>query len=356
MEEVRVEPNSTFTDFQKHMGMYYDTATNIIDVNHDIRVIDSSTSNVLFILRKKCIPSELIETTVKSYLPIVKKTTSSSRGLAAGGSDNTVSPSGTRSRIKSKLVHSMIAGYIDSPNNKYPCRLTQFSNKFYDTYQNGMPFIKHVDSVFKKTLPIKYANQREYADKTQYSIFDTCFTTVTVNYNFQTALHVDKGDCIDGFGVLVVSSKNTEGGYILFPRFDIGVRVEEGDILFMNVHEYHCNSNITYLDHNAYRVSFVFYLRTRLLNCRQNDILNELGIEEGKHWNTSILVSDILKKIGVDEKKKESEVSPKEWVVSNNRFTFLYKNRQYKLHDKTNKKHIINLYNIWNYLKVTANL
>lgn len=349
VEIISVEPCADFKDFQQNLGRHYHSASRFFDKQSDIHVIDSSTSQTIFILRKNIIPAEMLKTTVHDYLPIIKKMTSTSRGLAAGIVHNKK----TESRSKSNAVHSTIVGYIDSPNNKYPCRLTQFSNKHFSVYHNSMDFIHLVDDTFKNTLPIKYKNQRAYADNTKYSIKDTAFTTITVNYNFQTALHIDKGDYADGFGVIVVSSNNIEGGYLLFPRFDIGVVMSEGDILFMNVHEYHCNSTIGYLSDDAYRMSYVFYLRTRLLDCSQNEILNELGIDEGKHWDTSILISKILEKINVSPTK---ELSPKTWTVETDLYIFLCKNRQYKLYDKIAKTHTINLHNIWNYLKVTANL
>lgn len=345
MDEINVTPVCSFKDFQTNIGSYYHNTSRIVDTEMDIHIIDSSTSMTLCILRKNTLPFKMIDTTVDEYLPIAKKVTSSNRGSASGN----VQPITTKGkRSKSNPVHSMIAGYIDSPNNKYPCRLTQFSSKYYEVYCKSLPFIKHVDKVFEDTLPVKYANQREYANKTKYVIDNTVFTTVTVNYNFQTALHVDKGDCIDGFGVLVVSSKNIEGGYLLFPRFDIGVFVRNTDILFLNVHEYHCNSKITYLNTDAYRLSFVFYLRTRLLDCQQNNMFKELGIEDGKYWDTNILVLDILKKIG--DSTFQPSATLHTWSVSTTEYTFLHKNRQYKLYDKTRMKHIINLQKIWNYL------
>lgn len=350
MLTIYVEPSTNFKDFQKNLGKYYHTASRIFNPSNEIHIIDSTTSKTIFILRKKIVPTEIIQTIVQSYVPIIKKMTSTSRGFAAGGH---VNHKNEGKRSKSDAVHSTIVGYIDSPNNKYPCRLTQFSSKHFDTYHNSMEFIHIIDDAFKNTLPTQYKNQRTLADNTKYCIKDTAFSTLTVNYNFQTALHVDKGDCIDGFGVMVVSSNNIEGGHLIFPRYDIGIVVSEGDILFMDVHEYHCNSAITYLTEDAYRMSFVFYLRTRLLDCSQNEMLSELGIDEGKHWDTSILISKILEKINVSPTK---ELSPKSWTVETDLYIFLCKNRQYKLYDKTAKKHTINLHKIWNYLKVTTNL
>jgi hypothetical protein len=253
----------------------------------------------------------------------MKKTKSTNRGFASGSKERQIHANYERSNP----VHSTVAGYIDSPNNKMPCRLSHFSKIHFEKYQEGIPMMKDVDKLFKATLPDKYNNQYEKATKTKFRIEETAFTTITINYNFQTALHVDKGDCKEGFGVLVVCGDDTCGGALLFPRYNIGVLVTTGDVLFMNVHEYHCNSSVI-----GERMSFVFYLRNRLLDCSHNSLLDEMGVD-GKYWDTSLLITKIMEKISDTE-----------------RFTFISKNRQYKLFDIKTKKRITNLQNIWVYL------
>jgi hypothetical protein len=346
---MKVSPISNFKDFKSNLGNYYNTASTIIDSLIDIRVEDASTSKLLFILRKNVIPHEYIDNTVSHYLPIMKKMTSSNRGFASGNKEREQREKYERSTP----VHSTIAGFIDSPNNKYPCRLTQFSKIHFDTYQKGINMIKKVNDTFKETLPINYENQLAFANKTKYRIDGTAFTTMTINYNFQTALHVDKGDCTEGFGTLVIASDNIEGGHLLFPRFDIGVAVHKGDILFMDVHEYHCNSAIGFINEDAYRMSFVLYLRNRLLDCSHNSILEALGIEEGKHWDTELLVAKILEKISLHTYPRENK---SDWELQNDRYIIVCKKRQYKLYDRGSKKQIISLHKIWKYLEITANL
>lgn len=353
MEERSVQPLCSFKEFEKHLGTYFPEVSTVLEPICDIHVKDASSSKTLFILRKNVLPLPMIHTTIEHYLPIMKKMESSNRGFAAGNKERIQREKYERSNP----VHSTIAGYIDSPNNKYPCRMTQFSKKYFDAYQQGLPMIRTISNTFKETLPLQYANQLEYVKKTKYCIEETVFTTVTINYNFQTALHVDKGDCKEGFGTLVVCSNKIHGGYIMFPRFNIGIVVNTGDILFMDVHEYHCNSKLEVPLEDSYRLSFVCYLRTRLLDCRHNELLQELGIEEGKHWDTEMLVTKILEKISTKplEKLLFAE-NPKNWKAETNAYMFTCKNRQYKLYDKIFKKSVLSLHNIWNYLKVTANL
>lgn len=334
MDTCIVKPVCAFKDFKKNLGNFYNNATTIYNPSNDLCVKDIDGS-LLFILKKQAIPLTNITKTVTHYLPIMKKMKSTNRGFAAGSKERQIHENYERSNA----VHSTVAGYIDSPNNKLPCRLSQFSKVHFEDYKEGIPMIKDVDSLFKATLPDRYAIQYDKATKTKFRIEDTAFTTVTVNYNFQTALHVDKGDCKEGFGVLVVSGDESCGGVLLFPRYDIGVLVQTGDVLFMNVHEYHCNSNLC---PSGERLSFVFYLRNRLLDCSHNKLLEDLGVMEGKFWDTSLLIKRILDKIGCDVVD-----FTKEWEVENEEYKFFCKNRQYKLYDKKTKKHITNLYTIW---------
>jgi len=350
MKTLEIKSIDTFNNFSKYLGSYYHNVDNNIKSTEDITIIDLDTKKLICILKKKIIQEEIYKNVVNEYLPIVKKFESSNRGFAAGMK--------SKDRIqkanfeKSNSVNSAIVGYIDSPNNKYPCRLTKFSRDYYDIYTNSIPFITIINNCFKNTLPLQYANQYKEADKTPYRISNTAFTTITVNYNFQTANHLDKGDYKEGFGILVVCKDNIEGGDIVFPRYNLSITPENGDILFMNVHEYHCNTNIRYLNNSSYRLSFVFYLRNRLLECKQNSILEEIGIEEGKHWNTSILIDKILEKIGsTRDSIVDDKIDPSDWRLEMERYTFYRRKRQYNFYDKIAKKRFQSLNTIWFYLK-----
>ena len=53
------------------------------------------------------------------------------------------------------------------------------------------------------------------------------------------------------------------GGQLHFPDYDIGVNVEQGDLLIFNPHETHCNNELE----GDGRISFVFYLREKMNKC-----------------------------------------------------------------------------------------
>jgi hypothetical protein len=109
----------------------------------------------------------------------------------------------------------------------------------------------------------------------KYRIGNTVFTTITINKNFRTAIHKDKGDFKDGFGIMIVISNNNDytGCNLLLPEFKIGIDCRNGDFLAFDVHRWHCNSTLKFLnqdektkENQCNRISFVFYLREKMLN------------------------------------------------------------------------------------------
>ena len=98
-----------------------------------------------------------------------------------------------------------------------------------------------------------------------FKIPQTAFTTITTNVNFQTSIHKDIGDDIEGFGNLVVIERgNYKGGETCMVQYGIGVNVRQGDILFMDVHEWHGNLPLKLKNKASVRMSIVCYLRTKL--------------------------------------------------------------------------------------------
>ena len=181
---------------------------------------------------------------------------------------------GKKLRVLTTKARSGIIGYYDTVSNfgysnnvksKIKCRTTAYTGKHMDKFKKCLPIFKKIDRIYKKLVPTYYKFQKEAINKINqdYIIKDTIFTTVTVNKNFRTALHRDAGDLKEGFGNLVIASEGEyEGSYTMFPQYGIGVNCKQGDFLAMNVHEWHCNSKMI---GNGTRVSFVFYLREKML-------------------------------------------------------------------------------------------
>lgn len=215
----------------------------------------------------------------------------------------------SKMKVNNQVASNPI-GFYEASNNfcKLPCRLTHFTRTNYDNYKSGLPFIQRIDALFKKHTPEAYEKQLERANKKPHlTIPGTSFSTITINRNFRTALHRDAGDFKEGFGNLTVIERGKyHGGYTVFPQFGVGVDVRSGDFLAMDVHQWHSNTEIyeteedkLYNDtidyafkdnpevgtvglNNKYtRLTFVCYLREKILNC--SDDIPEAFLKESGH-------------------------------------------------------------------------
>lgn len=178
---------------------------------------------------------------------------------------------GTLSKTSvAKPTMSGIVGYFD----RYPripyCRQTAFNIERYADFQKAYPFIKCIDELYESLAPEHYARQRAAADKTSqdFVIRGTAFTTVTVNKNWQTAVHKDAGDFKEGFGNLAVLEAGSYGGaYLCFPQFRVAVDVRSCDFLAMDVHEWHGNTPFVGREGFYERISVVCYYREKMHLC-----------------------------------------------------------------------------------------
>lgn len=205
----------------------------------------------------------------------MKKNPSTNRGTASG--------SITKNVRDNPKIQTTITGYFDrwSPIHKHlfkkkgmaiplEVRETAFLSSYPEEFKKMVPFIEQIDRFYKKYLPTYYEKQYKKAKETHFKIADTSFTTITTNINFQTTIHKDKGDDEDGFGNLAVIEKGKyKGGETCFPQYGIGVDVREGDLLLMDVHQWHANLPIK-LEKDAERMSVVCYLRRKLWERTKN--------------------------------------------------------------------------------------
>ena len=206
-------------------------------------------------------------------------------------------------KVNNQVASNPIGFYEESKNfAKLPCRLTHFTRVNYDKYQQGLPFIQQINKCFKKLIPESHQKQLCKAkEKCHLQIPKTCFSTITINRNFRTALHRDAGDYKEGFGNLTVIERGKyHGGYTCFPQFGIGVDVRRGDFLAMDVHEWHTNTPIVETEEDKVfnstlepafndnpdvgtvgiyekytRLTFVCYLRGKIIKCPDHKDLSE---------------------------------------------------------------------------------
>ena len=106
---------------------------------------------------------------------------------------------------------------------------------------------------------------------------------MTLNYDFRTATHKDKGDLDGGLSTLTIledEENNYEGFYTGLPEYKIAFDVRDGDTLIFNAHEFHANTDFKVLSEKlkiddltgnnfAGRMSIVCYMREKLKLCEK---------------------------------------------------------------------------------------
>ena len=311
--------------------MKYPLIQNNIDVYYKD---ENGEEKLLLKFRKKCLTDNEIKLGWNSYKDLAKP--SRGRGASAGpvDPDNTywkkrklhkttkwstsyLKPDGTPSkmRVNNQVFSTPIGFYADmkNMNSDLPCRLTHFTRTNFEKYNEGIPFIQKINSLYKKLIPECHCKQNERANlKPHLKIPNTCFSTVTMNRNFRTALHKDAGDYSKGFGNLTVIERGKyHGGYTILPQFGDAVDVRNNDFLAMDVHQWHSNTEIYETDEDkkynesipkAYhdnievgtigieklytRLTFVCYLRENLVNCP--DEINPVYLTKSGHSKIKI--------------------------------------------------------------------
>jgi hypothetical protein len=105
----------------------------------------------------------------------------------------------------------------------------------FEEFKEQLPLFEEVNSTLKRTMPKTWEvlNERfkEVKDDA-YNLFGTCFTSITMNWNFQVAYHYDGNNAKDAAAVLTVLEKGTyEGAEFVFPQLRLAFNIRQGDYL-----------------------------------------------------------------------------------------------------------------------------
>lgn len=319
-KKVVVVAKMTDAEMKKLEGTYFEDDPKFTIYDEDVDIYAKETEDgeerLIGKLRKNVLDKHLVEIGWDNFY--ITAAPSRNRGAAAGPINldskywkarkpTEITKWSARYIIDGKVskmkvnnnVFSSVLGYFEkTPFMKLPCRLTSYTQKYFNYYKKGIPFIEELDRMFKTLIPDRHKLQyNAIHSKPLYQIADTAFSSLTVNRNFRTALHKDAGDFAEGYGNLsVIERGKYHGGHTLFPRFGIGFNVRTGDFLAMDVHEWHCNTKMyeteedkkfnktlprIHLDNpetgtqgadKPYtRISFVCYMRMKLKDCNEKE-------------------------------------------------------------------------------------
>lgn len=262
-----VDKDISDVEMERRVGMLLSNNDCKTIINHDADVY-TTEGKLLLKFRKNVLPRRNIDDAYDNLIKFAK-TKTRTRGTASG------TEVGKKFVHTNKPIMSNIIGYFDKWTIQqkhmfkvigikppFQVRVSSFTANFPDKWQKVIPLIQDVDKMYKRLVPKHHKVQMDAANETAYRIPNTAFTTVTTNVNLQTGCHRDSGDFSRGFGNLVVIRKGVyKGGYTCFPQYGVGVDLDNGDFLAMDVHQIHGNTPIIALSKDAVRLSLVSYLR-----------------------------------------------------------------------------------------------
>lgn len=199
------------------------------------------------------------------------KRKSNCRGMAAGINEQYKKEANLKGGLgAANSVYSSIVGYMES-SQLCTCRMTVLTRENKELFQKDSCLLfKKVSSLYKQFAPKYYHKQLQHVRKVNPNMVipNTVYTTATVNVDFRTHTHRDKGDFVNGLGNLIVFNergKRWSGSEFLLPDYKIAFRLQEGDVLFVDVHKIHCNAQRK----GSGRISLVLYARQNLDNSCQ---------------------------------------------------------------------------------------
>lgn len=286
--EIYLDPVLDDKSAAKLAGALLDDTSYKMLIDYDADVYDKESGKVLAKFRKNVIPANIAKTAYSNLKKAAGTTgnraiASSEKGKYLTKKDGTIS-----NTHRVKPVESGIIGYFDRTVRTPYCRQTAFNKNEFEKFKKAYGIIKFVDNKYKELMPEHYKLQRDVADETaqDFVIKDTAFTTVTVNKNWQTAVHTDKGDFDKGFGNLVVLREGRyEGGYFVIPQWAVAFDMQNCDLLLCDVHQWHGNTPINKVDEKATRVSLVMYYRQNMTHCgtaaEEQEIAKQREIRSG---------------------------------------------------------------------------
>jgi len=236
-------------------------------INSDADVY-TNDNKLLLKFRKNKLPLNQVDKFYDNVIQYARNNYTSNRGSASGTRKN------ANMKTNAKVASNVI-GYMDtfSPQQKfllkkqnrtvkYNVRECRFNMLYPEKYKELIPLVQSIDKYYKKLIPAQFGKQYRKAKQTHFKISNTSFTTITTNVNFRTTMHQDKGDDAEGFGNLTVIERGKyKGAETCLPQYGIGVNVRNGDVLFMDVHEWHGNLPMIPESKDATRLSIVCYLR-----------------------------------------------------------------------------------------------
>lgn len=272
MTEIHLKTTPVPDDRFIGVKMSEANADTILNDSADVYCPDGS---LLLKFRKNCLPAKACHNAWKVLRGIKGK--SLNRGMATSKLFAKVPAvrragyvSNTHEVPAKYAVRSNIIGYFDRYVRIPFCRQASWNAKHPELFRECYPFFQAISQIYATEAPDRFALQRAHVERTkpEWIIPGTVFSTVTVNRNWQTAVHKDAGDLKEGLSAIVaLEAGEYHGGHLLFPQYRIGVNLRNTDLLLFDSHHQHGNTPIIGRHGRWERISCVLYFRQAMTEC-----------------------------------------------------------------------------------------
>ncbi len=263
MMEIRLRSKIPKEELDEKLGRIITEKDVNVILTNPCKVLKPNGDPLLIYL-PKAIPEDIAE---KSYEILHSiQAVSDNRGMASGSKRVQRGKTSRANNIKSSVI-----GYFDPYKNWHPfCRTTAWTGKHAEEFADLIPMFQACADNFEEHVPERFAVQKRRCESTkqEWVIGETPYTTITVNNTYPTGVHKDAGDLESGFSNLACLRRGDYGGGILtFPEFRVGVDMQDRDLVLMDAHEWHGNTELDLKSPDAERISLVLYYRTNMLQC-----------------------------------------------------------------------------------------
>jgi hypothetical protein len=174
------------------------------------------------------------------------------------------------SQLNFNHCYSNVLGAIDR-GARFPYgRLSGTTQRNYDQFKEYIDVYSAACEGFRACFPSTWFKVKQVISKAKdpvYNLFGTAFTSITLNFNFRTAYHVDKNNLHGGMAVLTVMTKGSyEGHYLVFPEVRLAFNLRDGDFIVGDTQTLlHGNTPMKKESADAERISMVFYSRENMI-------------------------------------------------------------------------------------------
>ena len=203
---------------------------------------------------------------------------------------------------RANRVYSNVVGSIDRSGRTPFGRLTKTATDRWEDFVSQSAFYTEADKLLKETMPETHkilSSRFSQIRDDRYTLFGTCFTSITVNYNFQVAYHYDGQNAKNAVAVLSTLEQGSfEGSEFVFPQLRLAFNIRHGDFLAGdNQGLMHGMMPFTNVSDDYESIWFVMYQRDSILK------LDSLECEACRKAFMSYAVENFADELGSGEAK-----------------------------------------------------